>query len=116
MGIYLTSLKLSSCEVGGFVASALIHDLRVNNFTFTNFPEVDVKRDDEQFYITLKIEGASSPTFSIDYETVKNEVSRFRGKKEVSKEVFEIIQKHSTNGYKSPAIYEMEWWKNRKAA
>lgn len=95
MGIYFTSLKLNSCEVGGFVASALIHDLSVNNFTFTNFPEVDVKWDDEQFYITLKTEGASSSTFSFNYKTVKNEVSRFRGNKEVSKKVFEIIQKHT---------------------
>jgi hypothetical protein len=94
MKTYLASLRLSSCEVGGFVASALIHDLRANNFTFTNFPEVDVKWDDEQFYITLKTEGAISSTFSFDYKTVKNEVSRFRGKKEVSKKVFEIIQKY----------------------
>jgi hypothetical protein len=95
MGMYFMNLKFSSCEVGGFVASALIHDLRVNNFTFTNFPEVDVKWDDEQFYITLKTEGAISSTFSFDYKTVKNEVYRFRGKKEVSKKVFEIIQKYA---------------------
>ncbi|MFH1215784.1 MAG: IS3 family transposase [Pseudomonadota bacterium] len=25
-------------------------------------------------------------------------------------------RKHSTNGYKSPAQYELEWWNNRKAA
>ena len=25
-------------------------------------------------------------------------------------------RKHSTNGYKSPARYELEWWDNRKAA
>jgi len=25
-------------------------------------------------------------------------------------------RKHSTNGYKSPAHYELEWWDNRKAA
>ena len=25
-------------------------------------------------------------------------------------------RKHSTNGYKSPAHFELEWWYNRKAA
>ena len=25
-------------------------------------------------------------------------------------------RKHSTNGYKSPAHYETEWWDKRKAA
>jgi len=25
-------------------------------------------------------------------------------------------RKHSTNGYKSQAKYEMEWWNNRRAA
>ena len=95
MGTFFTDLKFSSCEVGGVVASALIHDLRVNNFTFTNFPEVDIKWDDKKFYITLKTEGASSSTFCFDYKMVKNEVSRFRAKKDVSQEVFEIIQKHA---------------------
>jgi hypothetical protein len=39
MSTFFTKDGFSSCEVGGFVASALIHDLRVNNFMFTNFPE-----------------------------------------------------------------------------
>lgn len=94
MGTYFTSSKFRSCEVGGFVATALIHDLRVNNFTFTNFPEVDVQWDDDNFHITLKTHGASSSTFSLDYATAKSEISRFREKKEVSKETFEIIQKY----------------------
>ncbi|BCL62793.1 hypothetical protein DGMP_34860 [Desulfomarina profundi] len=25
-------------------------------------------------------------------------------------------RKHSTNGYKAPAQYELEWWDDRKAA
>lgn len=95
MGTYFTSARFSSCEVGGFVASALLHDLRVNNFTFTNFPEVDVSWDDEHFYITLKAQGASSSTFSFDFETVKAEVKRFQGKKDVSPQVFDVIQKHA---------------------
>lgn len=95
MGTYFTSSGFSSCEVGGFVASALLHDLRVNNFTFTNFPEVDVSWDDDHFHITLKVHGVSSSTFSFDYETVKSEVKRFQDKKDVSDQVFDVIQKHA---------------------
>jgi len=94
MGTYFTSSEFSSCEVGGFVATALLNDLRVNNFTFTNFPEVVVAWDDDNFHITLKVQGASSSTFSFDYKTVIAEVKRFRDKKEVSAQVFDIIQKH----------------------
>ena len=95
MGTYFTSSGFSSCEVGGFVATALLHDLRVNNFTFTNFPEVDVVWDDDNFHITLKAHGASSSTFSFDYKTVMAEVKRFRDKKDVSAQVFDVIQKHA---------------------
>jgi putative transposase len=48
---------------------------------------------------------------------------RFQNMAETEQVLFNYIEvyynrqrKHSTNGYKSPAIYEMEWWKNRKAA
>lgn len=92
MSTFFVNEGFSSCEVGGFIASALIHDLRVNNFTFTNFPEVDVKWDDDNFYITLKTEGCSSPTFKLDYKTVKREVKRFRNKQEIGDEAFNIIQ------------------------
>ena len=95
MGTYFTKSNFSSCEVGGFVASALIHDLRVNNFTFTNFPEIDVKWDDDCFHIILKTEGVCGSPFSLDRKVVKDEVSRFREKKEVSKETFDLIQKHA---------------------
>lgn len=94
MSTFFTKDGFSSCEVGGFVASALIHDLRVNNFMFTNFPEIDVKWDNDNFNITLKVAGESSSTFNINHKTVKNEIVRFRDKKEVSKEVFDVIQKH----------------------
>ena len=49
--------------------------------------------------------------------------SRFQSVTEAEQALFQYIEvyynrwrKHSTNGYKSPAQYEWEWWKNRKAA
>lgn len=48
---------------------------------------------------------------------------RFQDAAEAEQALFHYIEvyynrqrKHSTNGYKSPAHYELEWWGNRKAA
>ena len=48
---------------------------------------------------------------------------RFQDAAEAEQSLFSYIEvyynrqrKHSTNGYKSPAHYEQEWWGNRKAA
>jgi putative transposase len=48
---------------------------------------------------------------------------RFQNVAEAEQALFNYIEiyynrkrKHSTNGYKSPAHYELEWWGNRKAA
>ena len=48
---------------------------------------------------------------------------KFQNVKETEQALFNYIEvyynrrrRHSTNGYKSPAQYEMEWWNNRKAA
>jgi putative transposase len=48
---------------------------------------------------------------------------RFQSMEEAEQAIFNYIEvyynrqrKHSTNNYKSPAHYEMEWWNKRKAA
>jgi putative transposase len=48
---------------------------------------------------------------------------RFQSIAEAEQALFNYIEvyynrqrKHSTNGYKAPALYEQEWWNNRKAA
>jgi len=48
---------------------------------------------------------------------------KFQSVSEAEQALFEYIEvyynrwrKHSTNGYRSPAQYEWEWWNNRKAA
>ena len=85
----------SSCEVAGVIASGLIHDLRVNNFCFSNFPEIDIDWDDDNFHITFIVNGISGSTFNLDHKTVKTEVMNFRKKKELNKEIFNIIQHHA---------------------
>jgi putative transposase len=48
---------------------------------------------------------------------------RFQNVAEAEQALFNYIEvyynrqrKHSTNGYKAPALYEQEWWNNRKTA
>ena len=48
---------------------------------------------------------------------------RYRNQEEAERSLFNYIEvyynrqrKHSTNGYKAPALYEQEWWEKRKVA
>jgi putative transposase len=60
------------------------------------------------------------------FHTLKTQLvyhCRFQDVSEAERTLFNYIEvyynrrrKHSTNGYKSPAIYELEWWNKRKAA
>ncbi len=60
------------------------------------------------------------------FHTIKTQMihhCKFQNAAEAEQAIFNYIEvyynrrrKHSTNGYKSPAQYELEWWNNRKAA
>ncbi len=60
------------------------------------------------------------------FHTIKTQLihhCRFQNVAEAEQALFNYIEvyynrqrKHSTNGYKAPAQYELEWWNNRKAA
>lgn len=60
------------------------------------------------------------------FHTIKTQMihhCKFQNVAEAEQAIFNYIEvyynrrrKHSTNGYKSPAQYESEWWDNRKAA
>jgi len=60
------------------------------------------------------------------FHTIKTQMihhCKFQNIAEAEQAIFNYIEvyynrrrKHSTNGYKSPAQYELEWWGNRKAA
>ncbi len=60
------------------------------------------------------------------FHTIKTQMiyhRHFQNVMEAEQALFNYIEvyynrrrKHSTNGYKSPAQYEMDWWNNRKAA
>jgi len=60
------------------------------------------------------------------FHTIKTQLIyhyRFQNMAEAEQALFNYIEvyynrqrKHSTNGYKSPAHFELEWWNNKKAA
>jgi hypothetical protein len=70
--------NISSCEVSGFIASIVLHDLKVNLFTFSNFPEVVVDWDNSEFFVRLKIGGYSTPALAVSYDDAKKRVEDFR--------------------------------------
>lgn len=60
------------------------------------------------------------------FHSLKTQLShhvRFKDALEAERTLFNYIEvyfnrrrKHSTNGYKAPALFEEEWWSERKAA
>ena len=60
------------------------------------------------------------------FHTIKTQLIHhctFQSDNEAQQTIFEYIEvyynrqrKHSTNNYKSPVDYELEWWNDRKAA
>jgi hypothetical protein len=92
MSTFFTHLDLSSCEVGGLVAEALLHDLRVNNFTFTNFPEVITEWDSDNFYIKLQAHNQITQPEAFSHNTIKSLIKAFRAEKNLDKEFFKKIQ------------------------
>ena len=68
----------------------------------------------------------NKPVAESFFHTIKTQMihhSKFQNIAEAEQAIFNYIEvyynrrrKHSTNGYKSPTQYELEWWYNRKAA
>jgi len=73
-------------------------------------------------YATLPGRTTNSSTFG-SLKTKLIHHCAFQGVTEAEQALFHSIEvyynrqrKHSTNGYKSPAQYELEWWNSREAA
>lgn len=68
-------------------------------------------------------DNAEAESFFHSIKTQMIHHRKFQNVVEVEQALFNYIEiyynrrrKHSTNGYKAPAQYEMEWWNNKKAA
>jgi len=98
MSTYYQKQGVSSCEIAGAVAFAVLHDLRVNLFTFAGFPQVSVSEaPNDQFTITLSWTNKTGKTSTVAFELA--EKVAFKAAKRFKKEhthnvnIFEPVQK-----------------------
>lgn len=74
MGTYYSTLGISSGDIGGAVAEAVLHDIRVNGLGLQGFPQVVVSRQTGGgFLIALRFGNADSQ-FAISDDEAKNAV------------------------------------------
>jgi hypothetical protein len=93
---FYESLGVSGCEVAGAVALCAIHDLRVNLFSFSGFPQISVSDlKNGVFKVTLSVGAHSehSYEFSLSKEEAATAAKKFKVGNEHDKKLFEVVQK-----------------------
>jgi len=100
MSTYHQKQGVSSCEIAGAVAIAVLHDLRVNLFTFAGFPQVSVSPSEapnDQFTITLSWTNKTGKTSTVAFELAEkvafNAAKRFKKEHTHDVNIFEPVQK-----------------------
>lgn len=98
MSTFYQKQGVSSCEIAGAVALAALHDLRVNLFTFSGFPQVSVSEaSSDQFTITLswtnKVGEISSVAFDLAEKVAFGAAKRFKKEQTHDVNIFEPVQK-----------------------
>ena len=94
---YSSKDRFSSCEVAGAVAEAAIHDLRVNRFTFTGFPQIHVPVSapiDPVLKITLSWNASteSKVCFELTQAEAKTAVKFFKDGSGYDRAIFDRVQ------------------------
>jgi hypothetical protein len=90
---YYTKQGITSCQIAGAVTEAALHDLRVNLFTFSGFPQVFVSElADNVFTISLSWKE-SSETFELTMAEAVAAVKKFKSKSGHDVNIFERVQK-----------------------
>lgn len=82
-------------QVVGAVAEAMIHDLRVNNFTFSGFPHIDIEYQKyDVFKIRLNIEsnGKKEAHFELSYSEAKAAAMMFSENRRMDRKIFKRVQ------------------------
>lgn len=97
MSTFFSKDHVSSCEIAGAIASAAIHDLKVNLFTISGFPQIHVADPkDGVFKITLSW-SLSKTNEAVSFElTYAEAISAAKGFKsndnEVDRAIFNRVQ------------------------
>ena len=82
-------------QVLGAVADAVIRDFRVNNFTFSGFPQIHIDYlKNDIFKITLSIEsnGKNEARFELSYSEAKAVARVFSENKRMDRRIFKRVQ------------------------
>ena len=90
---YYTDLGFSDSQVAGAVAEAAVHDLRVNNFGFHGFPQIEVSGDPGGFFtVVLRWHKASSTQFQLSEAEAKAAVKKFTSGAGYDPAIFNRVQ------------------------
>ena len=91
---YYTALGFSDSQVAGAVAEAALHDLRVNNFGFSGFPQIEVSGDPGGFFtVVLRWHKASSTQFQLSEAEARAAVKKFRSRAGYDPALFDRVQR-----------------------
>jgi hypothetical protein len=91
---YYTDLGFSDCQVAGAVAEAAIHDLQVNLFTFSGFPQIEVSGDPGGYFtVELSWKKLASVQFQLSLAEAKSAVEKFRSRTGHDPAIFDKVQK-----------------------
>jgi hypothetical protein len=85
---------VTSNEIIGAVITEILHDLRVNKFTFTALPEVTISHSDSKEYsLTLSVKEFNySIVFKIDNPMAEKVAKDFQKEKRTGGEFFKLVQ------------------------
>lgn len=92
-----STLKITSSGIGGAVAEAVLHDLRVNSLGLQGFPQVTVLRPDkENFEIVLQFDEHKE-SFTLSNNEAQSAVKKMKAKQGYDPDIFDRIQKALAN-------------------
>jgi hypothetical protein len=92
---FYQSKKVSTCEIAGAVALCAVHDLRVNLFRFSGFPQIVVQDNLEGFQVTVSIsdEPPREASFMLSKDEAFKAAKRFQSKAtEYDDTIFDRVQ------------------------
>jgi hypothetical protein len=90
---YFPELGLSSAQVAGAVAETALHDLSMNNFGFSGFPQIDVSGDPSgAFTVVMRWNKAASMQFQLSGAEAKAAVKKFTSGAGYDPAIFNRVQ------------------------
>jgi hypothetical protein len=90
---YHSDRSFSHCEVAGAVAEAAIHDLRVNLFSFSGFPQIHVSRHLEDMLNVALRWKTYEAQFQLSNAEAKVAVQKFKSGTGFELSIFDKVQK-----------------------